>query len=90
MNQPKRDMLSEIERMAQVARGDHPQPTDVSTAVLRRIRVEKTIINERPLMVFAMGSLAMALVVLAVTMPTMLSMMDPLNTLFETTPLALL
>jgi hypothetical protein len=88
---PRRsDNLEDVERMARVAYGDRPPVTDVSADVLRRIRTEKTLINERPLVIFAMGSLVMAMAVLAISVPAMMSMLDPLNTLFETTPLALL
>ncbi len=82
------DSLHEFQRMAHVAYGDRPPATDVSADVLRRIRAEKTLVSERPLVIFAMGSLVMAAAVLVLSVPAMMSMLDPLNTLCETTPLA--
>jgi len=90
MKPGKSENLEDVERIARVAYGDRPPVTDVSADVLRRIRAEKKLIDERPLVIFAMGSLVMAMAVLAISVPTMIAMLDPLTTLFESTPLALL
>ena len=79
-----------IAALARKARMEPTPKTDVTDTVLRQIRVQNSVLAEKPLMWLALGSTAAALIVAIVVAPTLLSLMDPLNTLFQSTPTSLL
>ena len=90
MNDHKKDILDDIERLAVVANRDVPPATNVTASVMRRIRQDKSVIHEKPLVIFAMGSLAVAIAVLIVSLPSLAELTDPLNTFIQSSSLAML
>lgn len=83
------DSYDPIAALGRKARMEMAPRTDVTANVLRQIRVEQPLIAEKPLMWLAMGSTAAALIVAVICIPTVLTLMDPLNTLFQSTPTSL-
>lgn len=75
-----------IVALAQKARLENAPSTDVTDNVLRQIRVQNTILTEKPLMWLTLGSTATALIVALICTPALLTLMDPLNTLFQSNP----
>lgn len=79
-----------LEELAQLARLETAPKTDVTTDVLRQIRVQDTIVAQKPLLWLALGSTVAALVIAAIAIPTFMSLVDPLNTMYQTTTASLL
>lgn len=91
MHQPdKKTLRDPLAEIARLARMESAPRTDVSMNVLRQIRVQHTILAERPLMWMALGSTAAAVAIAIVSMPVFMSLLDPLNALFQSTPTSLL
>ncbi len=88
MHNPKKDPLYAL---GQKARMEPVPKTDVTINVLRQIRVQpQPIIAEKPLMWLALGSVTAAVVMAIVCTPALLTLMDPLNTFFQSDPTTLL
>lgn len=79
-----------VAALARKARMESAPETDVTANVLRQIRVQNSILAEKPLMWLALGSTVTALIVALVCTPTLLRLMDPINILFQSTPSSLL
>jgi spore coat protein CotF len=76
--------------LAQRARLDTPPTTNVTTNVLRQIRIQNTLLAEKPLIWLAIGTTATAVAVALVSTPALMTLLDPLNALFQSTPTSLL
>lgn len=91
MRQPEHEQpLDPILELARVACMDPVPKTDVTANVLRQIRVRNTLLAEKPLLWMALGSTAAAVAVAMVSIPVLMSLLDPLNALFQSTPTSLL
>lgn len=82
--------IDPLEHLAQVARMELAPMTDVSVIVLRQIRVQNTVLAEKPLMWLALGSSAAAVAVAIASVPVLMTLLDPLNILFQSAPTSLL
>jgi hypothetical protein len=76
--------------LARIARMEPAPTTDVSIDVLRQIRVENSMLAEKPLIWLALGSSATAVAVAVASIPVLMTLLDPLNALFQSTPTSLL
>ena len=76
--------------LGKIARMESVPKTDVTANVLRQIRVESPLLAEKPLMWLALGSATAAVIMAIVCTPTLITLMDPLNTLFQSNPTSLL
>ena len=76
--------------LVRVAKMESVPKTDVSANVLRQIRVQDTRIAQKPLVWLVLGSTATAVAVAIVSAPVFMSLLDPLNVLFQSTPASLL
>jgi spore coat protein CotF len=91
MSQPEhKNSVDPILALARVARMDTPPKTSVTTDVLRQIRLRNTLLAEKTLLWMALGSTAAAVAVATVSIPVLMSLLDPLNALFQSTPTSLL
>ena len=82
--------LELIEALARAARMESAPQTDVTANVLRQIRVQHTLLAEKPLMLLAIGSMVVAVAIGVVSAPVLMTLLDPLNALFQSTPTSLL
>lgn len=76
--------------LARRARLDTPPTTDVTANVLRQIRIQNTLLAEKPMIWLAIGTTATAVAVALVSVPALMTLLDPLNVLFQSTPASLL
>ena len=76
--------------LGQIARMESAPQTDVTANVLRQIRTESPLLAQKPLMWLAFGSATVAIIMAIICTPTLLTLMDPLNTLFQSNPTSLL
>ncbi len=91
MHQPEhKSTVDPLVDLARLARMDTALTTNVTTNVLRKIRIRNTLLAEKPLLWMALGSTAAAVAVAAVGIPVLMSLLDPLNALFQSTPTSLL
>lgn len=79
-----------LDELAQLARLEIAPKTDVTTNVLREIRVQEPIVAQKPLIWLALGSTVAAVVIAAIAIPTFMSLVDPLNTMYQSTTASLL
>ncbi|MCC6143938.1 MAG: hypothetical protein IT368_09040 [Candidatus Hydrogenedentes bacterium] len=80
-----RDAVEHLERIAAVARCEQAPRTGVAAAVLCELRAQAAA-EERPMLIFALGSVAMAGVFAMAGLYLFDSITDPLALLFHTTP----
>lgn len=79
-----------LEELARLARLDIGPKTDVTANVLRQIRVQEPIVAQKPLIWLALGSSVAAVAIAAVAIPAFMSLVDPINTLYQSSATALL
>ena len=79
-----------LEELAQLACLETAPKTDVTTNVLRSIRVQEPIVAQKPLVWLALGSTVAAAVIAAIAVPTFMSLVDPLNTMVQSSTASLL
>ncbi|MFC1572721.1 hypothetical protein ACFL6M_03890 [Candidatus Eisenbacteria bacterium] len=78
------DPLKHLDKIAARARGEQPPRVDVSERVVTHLLQRQPRVD-RPLLVFALGSVAAAIVVALITIPLLNSVSDPLWALFQPT-----
>jgi len=80
------DFQSHIQKMAEQARREPEPQIDVSRRVL--IQIQKTeFVDEQPLLFFAVGSFAVALIVACFTFSLVNILTDPISALFQIFPI---
>ena len=79
-----------LHALAQVARMEITPKTNVTTNVLREIRVQNAVLAEKPLMWLAFGSSVAAIAIAIASAPVLMTLLDPLNALFQSNPTTLL
>ncbi|MFP6581527.1 MAG: hypothetical protein VCD00_03110 [Candidatus Hydrogenedentota bacterium] len=84
------DSNDPLEALAQLARLESAPKTHVTPYVLREIRVQDRFVAGRPLMWLALASSVAALAIAIIAIPILMTLLDPLNALYQTTSASLM
>lgn len=79
-----------LDALARFARLESVPKTHVAPDVLREIRVQDRFVADRPLMWLALGASVTALAIAIIAIPVLMTLLDPLNALYQTTSASLM